>query len=246
MKTRMIQKQFKRRESKYIVDKGTLALLEKEFATYLEADRYANSTITTVYFDNQDFEMIQDSLAKKNGREKVRMRLYDETPNSDSQAFLEIKKKVDGVGYKYRLTSTPQAVSHYIERGVADASIHDSQITSVLHQLRQRYGHLKPMMYIYYNRRSFRGKEDGQLRVTIDQDLLYRNEEVSAVTKTYGNLLLNENQVIMEIKTIREKPVWLTSLLEKYQIEKQSFSKYGTAYQLSQEKGGAVFASHII
>lgn len=246
MKTRMIQKQFKRRESKYIVDKGILALLEHEFATHLEADRYAQSTITTIYFDNHQFDMIQDSLAKKHHREKVRMRLYDAIPQQSSQAFLEIKKKVEGVGYKYRVISTPQAVTNYIERGVADTSIHDNQITSSLHQLRQRYGKLQPMMYIYYNRRSFRGKEDAQLRITIDQDLCYRDEEVSALKGTYGNPLLDNNLVIMEIKTIGEMPVWLISLLEIYQLEKRSFSKYGTAYQLSQEKGGVALASHII
>lgn len=57
------------------------------------ADEFATSTITNIYFDNEDFDMVQDSLAKKNGREKIRMRVYDVTPSESSQAFLEIKKK---------------------------------------------------------------------------------------------------------------------------------------------------------
>lgn len=57
------------------------------------ADEFAQSTITNVYFDNEEFDMIQDVLAKKNGREKVRMCLYDAQPQASSAAFLEIKKK---------------------------------------------------------------------------------------------------------------------------------------------------------
>ncbi len=29
------------------------------------ADEFATSTITNIYFDNEDFDMIQDSLAKR-------------------------------------------------------------------------------------------------------------------------------------------------------------------------------------
>lgn len=93
MKTRIVQKQFKRKETKYIVDKKTFELLEKELRQYMMADEFATSTITNIYFDNEDFDMIQDSLAKKNGREKIRMRVYDAIPSESSQAFLEIKKK---------------------------------------------------------------------------------------------------------------------------------------------------------
>lgn len=81
MKTRIVQKQFKRKETKYIVDKKTFELLEKELRQYMMADEFATSTITNIYFDNEDFDMIQDSLAKKNGREKIRMRVYDATPS---------------------------------------------------------------------------------------------------------------------------------------------------------------------
>lgn len=93
MKTRIVQKQFKRKETKYIVDKKTFERLEKELRQYMMADEFATSTITNIYFDNEDFDMIQDSLAKKNGREKIRMRVYDSKPSESSQAFLEIKKK---------------------------------------------------------------------------------------------------------------------------------------------------------
>ncbi|WP_153057651.1 VTC domain-containing protein, partial [Streptococcus suis] len=124
--------------------------LEKELRQYMMADEFATSTITNIYFDNEEFDMIQDSLAKKNGREKIRMRVYDATPSESSQAFLEIKKKENKIGYKYRLTSNPVSVTNYIENGVIDSTIKDDKVTSELEQLRERYGTIKPKMYIYY------------------------------------------------------------------------------------------------
>ena len=107
MKTRIVQKQFKRKETKYIVNMDVFVKFEKELRQHMTEDEFATSTITNIYFDNEDFDMIQDSLAKKNGREKIRMRVYDKIPSETSQAFLEIKKKENKIGYKYRLTSNP-------------------------------------------------------------------------------------------------------------------------------------------
>lgn len=247
MKTKIVQKQFRRKESKYIVDKKVFAQLQAELEEYMLADDYAKSTITNIYFDNDDFEMIQDAIEKKNGREKVRMRIYDTSPNAHSQAFLEIKKKENKVGYKYRLTSTPLAVVNYVEKGIADQTITDEMVTSELADLQKRYGAIKPKMYIYYDRVSFKGKEDKKVRLTVDQNLLYRDHQVDVDQGKYGRDLLDPEKVIIEIKVPEEQPAWLLALLDKYRIEKQSFSKYGTAYRLAQEsKGGQQHGNAVV
>lgn len=244
MKTRIVQKQFKRKETKYIVDKETFALLEKDLQKYMVSDEFATSTITNIYFDNEEFDMIQDSIAKKNGREKIRMRVYDSKPSESSQAFLEIKKKENKIGYKYRLTSNPVSVINYIENGVIDSTIKDEKVTSELEQLRERYGTIKPMMYIYYDRVSYKGIEDKKIRLTIDKNLLYRDYDVAATEGKFGETLLDPNKVIMEIKVPEQLPDWLLALLEKYQIEKQSFSKYGNAYKLAYQMSGEEVAKY--
>ena len=63
MKTQKIQKQFKRREVKFILDKETFAQFEQELSQYMVEDQFAKSTISNVYFDNDDFDMIQDAVA---------------------------------------------------------------------------------------------------------------------------------------------------------------------------------------
>lgn len=68
MKT--IETQFKRIESKYLVSKDKLDYLMHDLKTFLVEDDYPTSTITNVYFDTDDFQIIQDSIAKKHLREK--------------------------------------------------------------------------------------------------------------------------------------------------------------------------------
>ena len=231
MKTKKkIETQFKRIETKYILTKEQLTLLQKEWQDYLSEDDYPISTISNVYFDNSDFQMIQDSILHLYNREKVRMRTYDKQPNDKSQAFLEIKEKKLDVGYKFRLVSNPLSIMNYVTKGLVDNTTAEIEMTKKLQHLRSRYGQLQPMMYISYERRSFRGIDDRKLRLTLDQNLICRTDNVSLTAGRYGSPLLEEDDLIMEIKVAEEMPQWLTALLEKYRIEAQSFSKYGTAY----------------
>ena len=136
--------------------------------------------------------------------------------------------------------------------------ITDRQLLQDIHHLRQRYDEgLKPRMYIYYDRFSMKEKETiegyayNKVRVTLDQNLTYRDEDVSLFKGNHGFPLLNEDTIIMEIKAPGKKPDWLQAILDKHGLEEQKFSKYSCAYHKSQgldygphpvqEKGGAAY-----
>lgn len=237
-----LEKSFKRIEKKYIIDKNAIDDLLNDLKEYLVEDDYPTSTITNIYFDTPDFKVIKDSIAKKNGREKIRMRSYQENPTQDSQVFLELKKKdQEGIGHKFRLVSQLGAVNKFIEHGeISDSSIDDELLIEELNTLRDRYQGLAARMFIYYDRYSLKekhkisGQPQTKIRVTIDQNLTYRDYEVSMENGVYGNDLINEGKVIMEIKAPGEQPEWLKCILEKHGLEPISFSKYGTAYRKSQ------------
>ena len=94
-----VETSFKRIETKYVVVKEDLDDLLKDLKKYVVEDDYPISTISNVYFDTEDFDVIQDALAKQNRREKIRMRTYVEHPTVESPAFLEVKSKdAEGIG----------------------------------------------------------------------------------------------------------------------------------------------------
>lgn len=48
-----------------------------------------------------------------------------------------------------------------------DSTIKDDKVTSELEMLRERYGTIKPKMYIYYDRVSYKGIEDKSSSLSI-------------------------------------------------------------------------------
>lgn len=164
MKTKDLQTKFKRIETKYLVHKDVLAKLEEDLKMHLIPDDYPTSTITNIYFDSSNFRMIQDAIAHKNDRKKIRMRFYNSQPSLDSQAFLEIKQKdAQGVGHKFRVTASAETILDYVQYGIRSPEISDDALSEQLDKLRLRHSGIFPMMYIYYDRFSMKGIDDPQV-----------------------------------------------------------------------------------
>ena len=131
---------------------------------YLVDDGYPTSTISNIYFDTEDFHLIQDSLQGQHKKEKIRMRTYLAQPSADSPAFLEIKSKDEaGVGHKHRVLSQSDTITQLITKGWGEDLIKDSFLVAEVQKLRQRYSEaLKPRIYISYDRFSLKEKRKSQ------------------------------------------------------------------------------------
>jgi hypothetical protein len=66
--------------------------------------------------------------------------------------------------------------------------------------------------------------------VTFDENILARCEELSLSSEPWGEKLIDDGMVLMEIKTSGGIPLWMTNVLTQQKIYKNSFSKYGEAY----------------
>ena len=237
-----IETTFKRIETKYIVSKDKLDKLIQDLKEYLVEDDYPISTISNIYFDTEDFDVLLDDDFGDKRKEKVRMRIYLSQPKADSQVFLEIKTKdQEGIGRKFRLLSTPISILNFMIKGQLDPSITDAVVIEKVKKLRRDYKQaIKPRMYIYYDRYSLKekkyieGYDYNKIRVTIDQNIVYRNENISLFAENQGAPLLDDKTLIMEIKAPGNKPQWLQDILDKYGLIEHKFSKYSCAYHRSQ------------
>ena len=236
-----IETTFKRIETKYIVSKDKLDKLIQDLKEYLVEDDYPISTISNIYFDTEDFDVLLDDFGDKR-KEKVRMRTYLSQPKADSQVFLEIKTKdQEGIGRKFRLLSTPISILNFMTKGHLDPSITDAVVIEKVKKLRIDYKQaIKPRMYIYYDRYSLKekkyieGYDYNKIRITIDQNLVYRDENISLFAGNQGAPLLDDKTLIMEIKAPGNRPQWLQDILDKYGLIEHKFSKYSCAYHKSQ------------
>lgn len=221
---------FKRVEKKYILTDAERKALLGKISPMLIPDKYGHSTISSLYLDTPDFRIIRASIeAKAWGhayKEKLRLRAYG-TPSADSKTFLEIKKKYKGVVYKRRVALTLAEAMDYINGG---AKPPDSQIMREIDYAMCFYEHPKPSVIVSYERDAFFVRDMPALRITLDQSVRYRADELDLTLGDHGNILLSEGFTLMEVKTDGVMPLWLANALDECKIFPISYSKYGTAY----------------
>ena len=223
----MAQEVFKRTEKKYLLEKNTYEKLIFRINQYMEHDKYFESNIMSLYYDTPDYRLIRQSLEKPVFKEKIRLRSYG-VPNDGSTAFLEYKRKYKGVVYKRRTFMALDDMLRFIDGEEVEEN--NPQIENELRYAFRYYEGLAPKMLISYHRFSFFGKEDKNLRLTIDDDIIYRGYDLDLREGIYGRQLLSEGQRLMEIKIPGAMPLWLSRILDELKIFPVSYSKYGTAY----------------
>lgn len=225
----MAQEVFKRYEKKYILTPTQYVKLLEGIEGKVKPDKYGQYTISNIYFDTPDFELIRTSIEKPQYKEKLRLRCYgDKIPQPEDTVFVEIKKKFDGVVYKRRASMSLAEAEDYLYRGIHPEK--EGQIFKELFWFTDRYA-LKPAVYLAYDRNAYTGIEDEDLRITFDTNIRCRENKVLLSEGNLGNAILPEDKILMEIKVSGRMPMWLSRLLSELQIFPISFSKYGTYFK---------------
>ena len=216
---------FKRKEMKFLIDKKTKDSFFESISSQLDQDAFGQALISNIYYDDINNRLIRRSLEKPAYKEKLRLRSYNNV-SSDSKVFIELKKKYDGIVYKRRLSMKETEAERFLRREINP----ENQIEKETRYFLDFYKNLKPAMYLSYDRAAYFSKTNPNLRITFDNNILYRTENISLLSKSYGKALLDKNLFIMEIKCADAMPLWLVEELNKHKIYQISFSKYGSAY----------------
>lgn len=218
---------FKRYEIKYMLDRNQLSRLKKEMEKHMIADVHGRSIICSLYFDTPNYLLIRRSMDHPMYKEKLRLRSYG-VADKDTTVFVELKKKYDSVVYKRRVGMKESEACDYL---LNHKTIMDTQITREIDYCMGLYDKLAPAMLLSYEREAYYAKDDHEFRVTFDQNILWRDYDLSLCKGIYGNPILKDNQVLMEVKTAGAIPLWMVRFLRENNIYKTSFSKYATAYR---------------
>lgn len=216
---------FRRVEIKYVIDEDTYQKLKIKLDSYIKYDEYPKSTICNIYFDNDDYDLINKSIEKPIYKEKVRLRSYN-VPNLNNKVFLEIKKKYNGIVSKRRVEETLKNMNDYIfNNRLINESANFKEIDTVF----KRYD-LKPKIYIAYDREAYIGIDNNELRITFDKNLRYRVLDLDLSLGDSGKLYFDKPMYIVEIKTLGAIPIFLSKILSDLSIYPTSFSKIGAVY----------------
>ena len=221
------QKNFKRRELKYLISKDQRQRIIDAMSERTTPDEYGLSTIRNVYYDTSTMLLIRRSIEKPVYKEKLRARTYGEV-GSDAPVFVEIKKKFMDTVYKRRAYMTLDEQEKYLAGDIPAPFV--NHITKEIDYFLQLYGDLRPAVYLSYNREAFYAKDDHEFRITFDDNILWRDYDLSLNYGVYGFPILDEDTCLMEIKVANAIPLWMVDILTREKIYRTPFSKYGRAY----------------
>lgn len=219
---------FQRYELKYMLTLEQKERILQAMMPYMALDPYGRVTIRNIYFDTDDYRLIRRSIEKPVYKEKLRIRSYVEA-SPDSTVFVELKKKYEKVVYKRRLPLHTTDAMQWVCR--EESCPVNTQISSEIDYFIDFYGKLRPAVFLSYEREAYYDKGGGDFRVTFDDSVLCRQENVSLCASVYGTPLLDDGKILMELKCSGGIPLWMAKVLSREHIYKTSFSKYGTAYE---------------
>ena len=160
---------------------------------------YPTRTINSIYFDNQDYTMYNQSIEGVLPRKKIRLRVYGKefSPNKS----INKETKISSVEGKYKISELVQNPSELLNFGIYDNC----------------YGLCTPVLNVFYERSYYKIKN---IRLTIDEKIIYRkiaNRKISEPS-TF------DKYNIVELKCNSKKSISLLS--NNFPFERTRFSKY--------------------
>ena len=222
-----------------------------------KADNYFYC-VNSLYFDTPRYEFLAQRIAGQAHRVNMRARTYGD--GSKPPYFLEIKQRmgIPGVVRKYRATVADEewpSLLTDLNFRIADTESAKERANKELFLRLAISNAIEPKILTKYQRRAFFSTVDEYVRVTMDINMQYRNQDDYSLKSTYGMTnydnetiyavnTSSDANVVLEIKcNVGEVPQWVLSLVTLFELKQQAFSKYATSTLVSHLDNGDWFMS---
>ncbi|MBC8206649.1 MAG: polyphosphate polymerase domain-containing protein [Kiritimatiellales bacterium] len=238
-----LQSEFNRYEAKYIIPPSLVPQIRDFIAPFCEKDPHAEGDppeymITTLQLDSEGLHLHRAKSEEAINRFKMRIRTY----GSDEKVpvFLEIKRKLRGSISKSRVMIPREFYNKELFCGGPQPEFRSKKEALAFFdflRLREQMN-MRPVVFVRYHRESYVGKNYHYARVTFDRKLCYRRTRDWAFPSDGdrwramdSTVALNRKYpgVILELKTFRDVPLWMSELTERFNLVRSGFCKYSTA-----------------
>jgi hypothetical protein len=228
---------FTRFEFKYVLNSDRVGLVERDirqFMTYdghISADYDDNYYVRSLYFDDRQRRNYYEKIDGMKSRRKYRLRTYAPEPDAAVPIFLEEKNRIDNRVFKYRTRLDPDSVALLDDDVLRLKERHPNNVLIDRFAVRQFRSKEKPVVVVSYLRRAFVSDYDINFRITLDSKL-----QAAPSRHLFGALpgevrSCMAGYTIMEIKFARRIPSWFHRILQSYQLQRLSISKFCKAME---------------
>lgn len=195
------QNAFERATAKYwihpdnVTEVKSIIMLHLPVLIFNKDKKYeaSDSAISSVYYDNEDFDLYTGRLQRDEGAEAIRFRWYG--PMESPNIFIERKTHhaswLDGASVKDRFRLGVDDVHRFVKgelsadeiadrlraKGVDEKICKDTHFIASGIQKSFKEKHLKPVLRAFYNRTAFQLPGDQRVRVSLDTDLCFIRED---------------------------------------------------------------------
>ncbi|HOX04648.1 MAG TPA: polyphosphate polymerase domain-containing protein [Candidatus Paceibacterota bacterium] len=233
-------------ELKYIISESKALAVRDFVRSYLQLDEYGESMpdlsyhIHSIYLDSDNLQLYQDTINGNRNRFKLRMRYYDEEP--DSPVFFEIKRRKNNcilkqrgaVRGEWKREAVPWLLAGHFPDEIQLLSTEPKYMVAIqrfillMNQLRAA-----PRAHVHYRREAWISRGDNSIRVTMDREVVCAPEfaptlGVSAVKVPH----VFGNKVVLELKFTDRFPVWFQVMVESLGLLQTSAAKYADGIYL--------------
>jgi len=228
-----------RHELKFYLPISMIDQIRPLIANHVQHDPYCadqpdnNYTVRSIYFDSDDLLFYHEKIDSVKTRRKLRVRTYN-TQETDSIAFVEIKRKFGRVGCKDRLMLPLEKVDHAMNGVKPETVLGENpnfKDRSVLGKIRYLLNmkRLHPVVLITYDREAFLGQRDPTTRVTFDRNIRsLLNPTMEQLFDESALVQFEDHQFVLELKFNEAMPGWMAVLIRKLNLRSESYSKYCT------------------
>jgi hypothetical protein len=248
-----------RHELKYIIPAEKADEIRNYIKIFCDGDTFAKGDppvygVSTMQLDSPSLAFHLAKDRKQVNRFKLRIRTY--ANGSGDKVFFEVKRKEEQY---IRKTRSRVRIEEYNENLFRQPFViprfsNDDEYADHYEFLRlMKTADARPMVHIHYERESWIGHTDTDIRITMDRKIRYRLADgfklfdghekgwramdgETALRRPYGG-------VILEIKSSTHVPFWILYLIRTFDLQRTGFCKYSTAMRLESLYTGQTYTA---
>lgn len=206
------QNAFERATAKYwihpdnITEVKAIIMLHLPVLIFNKAKKFeaSDSAVSSIYFDNPNFDLYTGRLQRDEMAEAIRFRWYG--PYNSKNVFIERKTHhavwLDGASVKDRFRINEDQVNAFVSgqytadqiahelrmKGTEESIVTDTHFIGSGVQTSFREKKLEPVLRVFYNRTAFQLPDSQKLRISLDTDLTFiREDHLDGIPRRQNN-----------------------------------------------------------
>ena len=224
--------EFSRFEFKYILNEELKNKVEKQIQHFMKYDGYAHPEldnsyfVRSLYFDSPSSFNFYEKIDGIKKRKKFRLRTYDKN-YGNSPLFIEQKGRNVNRVFKHRIRINQNDIGQFYDAINFDQFIKNYRDTKIINEfitdsVKRK---ISPVVLVDYVRRPYISDYDMNFRVTIDNQIMAKaSRTLFPDNDNFFHCL--SGYTILEVKFFRKIPAWFHKLVQVFNLERVSVSKF--------------------